>query len=559
MKLERQELQNPIRVNHRGFLSNAKKRFILTENNSGDDTFRVILTDDVKRIVALEGKMTSVFEDGNTYYVGDFSEITRDGDYHIEAGGFTSRQFVIYNRAYDICKRILLSYFTYQRCGHPLGWNGSCHLDDGFIKETGERVDLSGGYHQSCDLRKSPGGLSIGIYSMLKLAIKEKSEWSYILLKDEAEWACDYLYKTIQESGEMYNTLNAPFGWGAREFYKSPAPSSAQWNTASALAIGSVYLKDKNPEKSKKYLEKAILSWNYLTSDARPNGTYHHPEKYPMGMDPDFFYDQCRKNSSADLAYQITCSAELYRATNDEKYLSKIKAVAPKLLEYIAGGEMSHELVRDDDSTRLVTGSCSYCWQMGGLFALCDAYELLGDKFGLKSALEKALCSVTSIIDKSVWKCVQHPYSEGDLDIVDGHEGKTRRQGMRSLKIMGEYNGIKCYAQSEQHYEPEYSAHIGIFVARCAKLLGKAEYLSYAQAVVDTLMGANVLDSSHIHSIGYNHAEHNAFGQFFPSTPFIPGAVGVDYSSIDTRKGAFSEFDMPCVGMAMYLISEIEG
>ena len=56
MKLERQELQNPIRVNHRGFLSNAKKRFILTENNSASDIFRIILTDDVKRIVALEGK-----------------------------------------------------------------------------------------------------------------------------------------------------------------------------------------------------------------------------------------------------------------------------------------------------------------------------------------------------------------------------------------------------------------------------------------------------------------------------------------------------------------------
>lgn len=559
MKLERQELQNPIRVNHRGFLRNSQKRFILTENKTESMDFRVVLIDNVKWITVFEGKMTPVIEDGHTYYVGDFTNITQDGDYQIEAGGFTSRQFVIYDGAYDICKRVLLEYYKYQRCGHPLGWNGSCHLDDGFIKETGERVDLSGGYHQSCDLRKSPGGLSIGIYAMLKCAIREKSEWSKILLKDEAEWACDYLYKTIQENGAMYNTLNAPFGWGAREFYKSPAPSSAQWNTTSALALGSLYLKDKNEEKSKKYLEKAILSWNYMMSDARPSDTYRHPDKYPMGMDPDFFYDQCRKNSSADLAYQITCSSELYRATGDEKYLRIIENVTPKLLSYVAGGEMSHELVRDDDKTRLVTGSCSYCWQMGNLFALCDAYELLGARFGLKEIIEKALASSAALIDKSIWKCVRHPYSDGDLDIVDGHEGKTRRQGMRTLEAVSQYDGIICYSQSEQHLEPGYSTHIAIFMARCARLLGKSEYLKYSQFVVDTVLGVNALDSSHIHAIGYNHAPHDAFGQFFPSTPFIPGAVGVDYSSIDTTKGAFSEFDMPCVGMTMYLISELEG
>ena len=175
MKLERQELQNPIRVNHRGFLRNSQKRFILTENKTESMDFRVVLIDNVKWITVFEGKMTPVIEDGHTYYVGDFTNITQDGDYQIEAGGFTSRQFVIYDGAYDICKRVLLEYYKYQRCGHPLGWNGSCHLDDGFIKETGERVDLSGGYHQSCDLRKSPGGLSIGIYAMLKCAIREKA------------------------------------------------------------------------------------------------------------------------------------------------------------------------------------------------------------------------------------------------------------------------------------------------------------------------------------------------------------------------------------------------
>ena len=201
MNAEKCELQNAIRINHRGFLPYAQKRFVLVENPRECLDFTVIHIDDVKYIKVFEGKLEKVSEDGSTYYVGDFSHITKNGDYYIEAGGFKSRQFVIYDKAYDICQRIMLQYFTFQRCGHPLGWNGPCHLDDGYIKETGERVDLSGGYHQSCDLRKSPGGVSIGVLGMMNFALADKSEWGKILVKDEVRWACDYFVKTIQKNG----------------------------------------------------------------------------------------------------------------------------------------------------------------------------------------------------------------------------------------------------------------------------------------------------------------------------------------------------------------------
>jgi hypothetical protein len=242
--------QSPIRVNHRGFVKNSVKRFILVENATQDDTFCVYLVDNVQEIKVLEGKMNRVFEGEHTYFVGDFSSITREGDYYIVAGGVQSRQFVIYDGAYDACLRIMLGYFTHQRCGHALGWNGACHLDDGYIKETGESIDLRGGYHQSCDLRKSPGGVSIGVLEMLRFAERDKSEWGELLTVDEARWALEYYIKTIQENGAMYNTLNAPFGWEPRIFYKSPAPSSAQWNVTSILALGYMYLKDTDKDSA---------------------------------------------------------------------------------------------------------------------------------------------------------------------------------------------------------------------------------------------------------------------------------------------------------------------
>ena len=540
---QKPEFQNAIRVNHRGFLPSSKKRFVLTENKTGSLEFSVIHIDDVKYVCVYKGRMTPVSENGITYYEGDFSCVTKNGDYHIEAGGFKSRQLVIYDGAYDICQRTMLEYFTYQRCGHPLGWNGECHLDDGIIKETGERVDLNGGYHQSCDLRKSPGGVSIGVLCMLRFALTDKSQWGKILVRDEVKWACDYFVKTIQENGVMYNTLNDPFGWEGRVFYKSGAPSSAQWNVTSALTLGYMYFKDKEPALAQVYLNAALRSYKFMTGDARPNELYRHPDKYQMGMDPDFFYDQCIKNSTADIAYQITVSADLYRATGDGAYLQRVRQCAPHFVECIRDG---YVLYRDDIEGKTVSSSCSYTWLAGGLFALCDIVELSGE---YKDELSYATKEIGKFMDRTVWKTMVRVLTDTDLDSPCGHENKTLRQSIPAISTYGKYS--YC---TRDVLEPSYACYIGAFLARAASLLESEYAMGYAQAIADNLLGANVLDSSHIRAIGYNHPQHHAFGQFFPSTPFIPGAVGVGYHSIDVYETS-SEYDMPCVGLSMYLLS----
>lgn len=541
-------LQNAIRVNHRGFLKNSLKRFVLTENKTDSLDFSVVIMDDVLEKTVFSGKMKRAMENGETFYEGDFSSITKEGDYQILAGGFRSRQFIIYEKAYDICLRTMLEYFTYQRCGHPLGWNGECHLDDGFIKETGEKVDLRGGYHQSCDLRKSPGGVSIGVYAMLKYALKDTSSWGKILLKDEIKWACDYYVKTIQQGGEMYNTLNAPFGWKGREFYKSAAPSSAQWCATGALILGYRYFKEKDPIIAERYLECAKKSLSYMLSDKRSKEPYKHPDKYPIGMDPDFFYDQCYKDSVADIAYKISICADMYRGTNEEIYKKEIEKSISYFLNFVEDG---YVLKRNDGTGRLITSSCSYTWLMGGLFALCDAYEILGDVCDLKGKIENACKSIATFMDKSIWKTAEIINSDLDLDSCVGHENKRKRECIGEIDSFGGY-----YFSKGEIFEPSYACYIGVFMARGSKLLDKEEYMKYAQYLADNLLGANVLDSSHIRSIGFNQPQHFSYGQFFPSTPFIPGAVGIGYKELDTYRIS-AEYDMPCVGMSMYLLSEI--
>ena len=50
-------LQNAIRVNHRGFLCDSKKRFILTENKTNSLDFSIYLIHNVEHICVFNGKM----------------------------------------------------------------------------------------------------------------------------------------------------------------------------------------------------------------------------------------------------------------------------------------------------------------------------------------------------------------------------------------------------------------------------------------------------------------------------------------------------------------------
>ena len=170
--------------------------------------------------------------------------------------------------------------------------------------------------------------------------------------------------------------------------------------------------------------------------------------------------------------------------------------------------------------------------------------------------------SASALIERSVWRKVKKVYSVADLDAPTGHPSPdhpcpTVRESLGKLTHVGSYTcgGIELegYTSEYESFDPAYGGYIGIFLARASKLLQIPEYMAYAQSVADTLLGGDELDSSRIRGIGYNHAPHWSYGQFFPSTPFIPGAVGVSYAKLDGTV----EYDMPCVGMAMYLLSEL--
>ena len=89
---------------------------------------------------------------------------------------------------------------------------------------------------------------------------------------------------------------------------------------------------------------------------------------------------------------------------------------------------------------------------------------------------------------------------------------------------------------------------------RAAKLLGEQEFASVGQSQADIALGENLYDVCLVNGIGYNHFGHKPYGQFFPPVPYIPGAVNVSLANLAHTE--YSEYDMPCVGALMYLLSE---
>jgi hypothetical protein len=89
--------------------------------------------------------------------VADFSAWTRPGLYRLVVPGTETRSptFPIHDGVLSSLPRLLLDYLHAQRCGpFENEWRGPCHLDDGVLSETGEAVDVVGGWHDAGDTRQ---------------------------------------------------------------------------------------------------------------------------------------------------------------------------------------------------------------------------------------------------------------------------------------------------------------------------------------------------------------------------------------------------------------------
>ena len=556
-----------ILLNHVGFPCLAPKRFLI--KNPPAESFRVERLLNTRLTPVDEGTLRPL--DGGVWE-GDFSDLTDEGDYQIVVGEAYSRNFVVYDRVYDMAERLMLGYFTMQRCGSPLGWAGLCHQEDGYVGETGERVDLTGGYHQSADLRKSLGGVPIGVIGLLHWAALRKPLWDQGAVKDEIRWACDHYLRMVQPNGCVYNTLNAPLGWDGRLFYAEGAPASAQWNVIVILAMGARLLAD-DAAFSARLLAAARRAWRWIDRPERSDAPYRHPDVLPRGMDADNFYYASFRDSTADLCGRLSAAVALLRAEGGEAWEKEIVETANRLCgRQVPGGPdnpVAGALRLAEDDLRLLGPGGSYGWAGTGILSLCeacDALPLAADKGRWVETIVRFADMRARFSLKNPWRLTPVLASESNLTQPTGHPAPGRKPAFigDSFRDAPECGCIENAAGKREKCYVRYSgaplllAESALVLRRAARLSGKREYLPVAQAQLDAVLGGNEYDMSSVEAVGFNQPCPAVFGQFFPSTPQIPGGVyHTGAGPVNPFNGRSGEYDMPAVGLLMWAVAEL--
>ena len=285
----------------------------------------------------------------------NFSELSEEGTYRIEAGNAVSPDFRISDDVYNGTADFLLNYMRQQRCGFNPWIKDSCHMHDGYViyggKDDSLHIDATGGWHDAADYLQYVATSANATFQMLYAFSVNPSSFGDNFLANglpgqdrvpdvlnESRWGLDWLLKMNPAPGIMYNQIaddrdhigfrfpnedTADYGKGAERpvyrctgkeqglfKYKNRATgiASTAGKFASAFARGAEVYESIDPEFSKLLTEKAVSAFNYGLEN--PGACQTAPGTAP------YFYEEDNWVDDMELA-----AIELYRITKDHVYL----------------------------------------------------------------------------------------------------------------------------------------------------------------------------------------------------------------------------------------------
>lgn len=505
----------PIRVNQVGYARQAPKFCMMA--NPPQPTFIVQKGGtDIHWHTVLEGRWQNA-PSGSGLKVGDFSAITEPGDYRILTttnglgecwmpGWSPDRQsfhFQVRDGVYDTLERTLFSYVQIQRCGDDLGWAGRCHQDPVPLLDaegrTVRRIDARGGYHQSCDLRSWHDGISMSMYALLRYRELSAPAWDKGKILAEVRRGCDYFLKVVSPEGYVYDAQFAPIGWGPTHYYLAPATLGAQCNVVMLFARASQVFRADDPGYADQLLKEARRIWAQVETNpcfeiARPS-----PEKnLPPGAQPaEKCYRRQFRTSAAGLSERAAAALELSRVMKDADLGEKAQQLARAYLPALA------------QEGRGAFVDWGYCYVISGKRVLVELMRTYGT-----DEWRRALTAE-----------------------VDGIVEKLKSTDMNP-SWWNPPHASSCRAAAN-----------AILLSEAAVLLGRPELQAFAQRSLDWILGANTWNASYVEGIGQNQWQRPVFGQFYPSTPQIPGGV------LHISNGG--EYDMPPTMMTLWACARL--
>jgi len=526
--------ESVVLVNQVGFNPDAPKICVVLEPQAEEFTVETI-DPSVEWKPVFSGKLTRHGEQ----WVGDFSAISTPADYRVRCGERVSYAFVVKPKPYATVERMLTEFFVWERCGSPDGWAGVCHQDPVPLHGTDRKIDASGGYHQSADLRCWNDGITQALYGYVRFAEDYEPIWENGRLDAEIRRGCDYFRKIISPEGFLYDSQFVPIGWGPRDFYDRPSAMGSHFTAVRLLARASVRFRKKNEtEYAEALLKDALRVWEFTQTSDFFNTPYVEPVKdLSRGTQKADFYWQTRRGGCAMLSAQAAAAYDLFLATGEEKwrevsFASTREFLALQIKEGPAAG-----LFRDSMETKaLAFQDCTYGHLLAGVVFLVDL--LRAEPNAPDAPLWRDALARWCEIQAQAFEKDQY----GGFSLYRGHEMNGHvRMGDRITDEPIPVVRLDSRA-------PTYSAQQALIFSAAAQILNRPEYRKIAQYRIDWLVGLNQWNASCINGVGYGHHFHKVYGQFFPSTPQIPGAI--------MHAMPDGEYDLPVAGMLLWALRE---
>ncbi len=535
----------PILVNHAGFTPAAAKHCLLAGQAGGQFT----VSEHPRGRVVFAGQWLPAGVDLGEFQVGDFSPLRDPGEYIVGSGEKHSAPFVIAPDVYDEPINKAIRYYAAQRCGpNTTGYFRPCHIDDGRRGDNGQHRDVSGGWHDACDVRKWGNATIYGLVGLLRLAELTGDDFGRNRLLEEIRWGNRYFRALQEPDGWCMNHCGGDYaGHGDLNRWTDTLVDTADDRT---IAVG-----PGEPRHQFCFvLTQAMIA--RLTRESDPE---YAAECLAAGLR---CLEWCRKNnvgaSSSELGCLAAACLEMHRTTGQAEHLELAAQAARRMIALQAGEEPGLPISGFFFHDKPEGGPARDIWHGNWpLLSLCLLIEHAGehpDRLAWRQALERHCRGyLLPMSERSAFGIVPFGLYSEEQD-----PGGARRIGRYWYRYFMEvspvwYVGINAHLASN-----------GVGLTRAARILGEPRLAACAQRQLDWILGVNPFDASTVMGVGHNQPAQYMTREFTPPTPMIWGAVvnGIAGSKSDTpdlRPGSWQtcEYWTPMICYTSWLMAEI--
>ncbi len=308
---------------HSGYQTGASKTALASGLSA--NSFDLVRVDNIAfGETVLRKPVETVRAAQGTFQQLDFSEVATPGRYVLRAGALTTKPFRIGDDAWTSSIWKTLNFYYGNRCGFDVpGVHGIDH-QDWFATLGGQRLTMSGGWHDAGDLSQGLINTGEGTYAMFALADQLRANGGdpalIERLIEEAKWGLDWVLRVRFAGGFRV-------GFGSHNFWSNNIVGDADDRTveaknnpnanyiaAAAAAIGYRVLREREPELAQRSLRIARDDWEHAIAGIEGPSTWHTPAFAASRMEL--------------ASIGITASLELLRSTNDARYRDKAVELA---------------------------------------------------------------------------------------------------------------------------------------------------------------------------------------------------------------------------------------